>query len=84
MVAGVQGWSWERARALWMKQEICDGSGVIRIQVLVYIYRREQEEGERKGANFVVHSPPMNGGVGKCGQNAGREIFKKPTRTINR
>ena len=27
MVAGVQGWNWERARDLWMKQEISDGHG---------------------------------------------------------
>jgi hypothetical protein len=38
------------------------------------------EESNKKREKALAHSPPMDGGAGKCGQNAGdvmeREIFR--------
>ena len=75
MVAGVQGWNWERARGLWMKQEI---SGDGRNIQVVYLQR---EEGERKRRKLWAHSPPMDGGAGKCGQNAGDVMERERERS---
>jgi hypothetical protein len=45
----------------------------------------KKREKEREKA--LAHSPPMDGGAGKCGQNAGDVMerdLQKLTRTINR
>jgi hypothetical protein len=63
-----------------MRQEISDGQGVMDVIYKLYVYRgKQQEDGERKKED-LAHSPPMDGGAGKCGQDAGdvmeREIFR--------
>jgi hypothetical protein len=62
-----------------MKQEISDGHGVMDVIYKLYVYRGKQGRRETR-------SPPMDGGAGKCGQNAGdvmeREIFRSSRRRL--
>ena len=48
--------------------------------------RERKKERRKKENKALANSPPMDGGVGKCGQNAGdvmeREIFRSSRRRL--
>jgi hypothetical protein len=72
-----------------MKQEISDGHGAMNDIYKLYVYKesnkKRKKEREESVGSFT--SAPMDGGVGKCGQNAGDVMerdLQKLTTTINR